>query len=142
MAKAVRRSQNGKAAGEERIEEELQKNCGQTVIDWLTELRQEVWRARQVPLEWKNATLMPPIKKDIKQYDNYRGISLLSVPGKVLALILLERLQAITDPQLMEAQCRFKRGHMCGTVDQFWAMRQGVEKAIQYKTPVSIDLLH
>ena len=60
---------------------------------------------------------------------------MLSVPGKVLPLILLKRLQAITDPQLMEAQCRFRRGR--GTVDQIWAMRQGVEKAIQ-DTSVSV----
>ena len=73
-------------------------------------------------------------KKDRKQCDNYRGISLLSVPGKVLALILLERLQAIIDPQLMEAQCGFRRGR--GTVDQIWVMRQVVEKATEYKTPV------
>ena len=38
-----------------------------------------------------------PLFKDRKQYDNYRGIFLLSVPGIVLALILLERLQAIID---------------------------------------------
>ena len=135
VAKAVKRLQNGKAAGEDRIVAELLKNGGETVIEWLTELMQEVWRTRQVPQEWKNATLIPLFKKkDRKQCDNYRGISLLSVPGKVLALILLERLQAIIDPQLMEAQCGFRRGR--GTVDQIWVMRQVVEKATEYKTPV------
>ena len=59
---------------------------------------------------------------------------MLSVPGKVLALILLERLQAIIDPQLMEAQCGFRKGR--GTVDQIWVMRQVVEKATEYRTPV------
>ena len=48
---------------------------------------------------------------------SYRGISLLSVPDKVLALILLERLQAIIYPQLMEAQCGFRRGR--GTTPVF-----------------------
>ncbi len=45
--------------------------------------------------------------KDKKVCDNYRGVALLSVPGKVLALILLERLQTIIEPQLLEAQCGF-----------------------------------
>ena len=49
-------------------------------------------------------------------------MALLSVPGKVLALILLERLQTIIEPQLMEAQCGFQKGH--GTVDQIWVVRQ------------------
>ena len=37
-------------------------------------------------------------KKDRKECTNYRRISLLSIPGKVLALLLLERLQAVIDP--------------------------------------------
>ena len=34
-----------------RIVVELLKNGGETVIEWLTELMQEVWRTRQVPQE-------------------------------------------------------------------------------------------
>ena len=56
-----------------------------------------------MPQEWRNATLIPMFKKDRKHCDNYRGVSQLSVPGKVLALILLARLQAIIVLQLMEA---------------------------------------
>ena len=73
-------------------------------------------------------------KKDRKICDNYRGISLLSVPGKVLALILLDRLQTIIDPQLMEAQYRFRKGR--GTVDQLWVVRQVVERATEYRNPL------
>ena len=98
--KAVRRLQNDKAARDDRIVAELLKSGGETVIDWLTELIQEVWRTRKVPQDWRNATLIPLFKKDRTQCNNYRGISLLSVPGKVLTLILLERLQAIIEPQL------------------------------------------
>lgn len=42
VAKTMRRLQNGKAAGEDRIMAELLKNSGMTVIDRLTELMQEV----------------------------------------------------------------------------------------------------
>ena len=73
-------------------------------------------------------------KKDRTQCNNYRGISLLSVPGKVLTLILLERLQAIIEPQLLETQCGFRKGR--GKVDQIWVVRQVVERATEYRTPV------
>ena len=54
--------------------------------------------------------------------------------GKVLTLILLERLQAIIEPQLMEAQCGFRKG--CGTIDQIWVARQVVKRAAEYCIPV------
>ena len=135
VVKAVRRLQNGKAAGDDRIVAELLKSGGETVIVWLTELIEEVWRTRKVPQDWRNATLIPLFKKkDRTQCNNYRGISLLSVPGKVLTLILLERLQAIIEPQLLETQCGFRKGR--GTVDQIWVVRQVVERATEYRTPV------
>ena len=67
------RLRNGKAAGEDRIQAELLKNGGSAVIDWLAELLEEVWRTRQVPQEWKDATLVSlHKKKDKKICDNYR----------------------------------------------------------------------
>lgn len=85
----------------------------------------------------KNATLVPLFKKkDRRICDNYGGISLLSFPGKVLALILLEMLQTIINPQLMEAQCGFRKGR--GIVDQLWVIRQVVERATEYRSPLLI----
>ena len=73
-----------------------------------------------------------PLQKKIDRMvcNNYRGISLLNVPGKVLAVILL---QAIIEPQLMDTQCGFRKG--CSTVNQIWMTRQVVEKARGYKNP-------
>ena len=57
------------------------------------------------------ATLVPVHKKkDRKVCNNYCGVSLLSISGKVLSLVLLDRLDTIIDPQLMEAQCDFRKG--------------------------------
>ena len=131
---------NGKTAGKDRIQAELLKSGGSAVIDWLTELLEEVWSTRQIPQEWKDATLVPlHKKKDKKICDNYRGVALLSVPGKVLALIILERLQTIIDPQLLEAQCGFRKE--CGTVDQIWIVRQVVESAKEYHIPVCMSFV-
>ena len=67
-------------------------------------------------MEWKRSVLVPKHKKkDRKVCNNYRGIALLSIPGKVLSLILLERLQTIINPQLLDCQCGFRKGQ--GIVD-------------------------
>ena len=72
VEKAMGKLKNGKAAGNDNITAELLKNGGEAVVDWVTELVQEVWRTRQVPQEWKNATLVPLFKKkDWKICNNY-----------------------------------------------------------------------
>ena len=134
---AVRKLKNGKAPGSDEIVAELVKNGGQVMVDWLWELLREVWRTKRVPQDWKNAILIPLHKKQSrKDCNNYRGIALLSVPGKVLSLILHNRLQAVIEPQLLEAQCGFRKGR--GTTDQIWVTRQIIERAAEYNTPAHL----
>jgi hypothetical protein len=60
----------------------------------------------QAVVEWKTCTIVPLFKKgDAEVCDNYRGISLLSIPSKVLAKILYKRIEKKIEPQLHEAQC-------------------------------------
>ena len=75
-------------------------------------------------------------KNDRLICDNYRGISLVSVPGKVLANILLELLKQSVEPLLLEVQCGFLLGR--GTIDQIWLVRQLIEKSIEHKCAVHI----
>ena len=52
---------------------------------------------------WKEGCLVKlPKKGDQSECDNYRGIMLLSVPGKVLNRIILERLKAAVDRKLRD----------------------------------------
>ena len=109
VMKVVMRLQSGKGAGEDRTVAELLKSGGDTVIDWLTELMHagSVLNQEGAP-RLENATLIPLFKKDRTRCNNYRGSSFLIVPGTVFTLILLEWLHTITDPQLIETQCRFR----------------------------------
>ncbi|XP_024052555.2 uncharacterized protein LOC112104472, partial [Terrapene carolina triunguis] len=73
---------------------------------------------------------------------NYRGISLLSVGGKIIARIILSRLIAsISEANLPESQCGFRPGR--STVDMVFAVRQIQEKCIEqnmHLCAVFIDL--
>ena len=65
VERAVKKLQNGKAADDDRKVVELVKSGGETMMDWLVELIQEVWKTSRVPQEWKPATLVPLPKKKI-----------------------------------------------------------------------------
>ena len=58
-----------------------------------------------------------------QSYDNHRGVSLLSIAGKILARVLLNRLLLHLEKDLLpESQCGFRAGR--GTLDMIFAARQ------------------
>ena len=64
---------------------------------------------------------------DRAECGNSRGISLLSVAGKVLAEGMLTRLlEHVVDLVSPESQCGFRRG--CSTIDMIFLARQLQEK--------------
>ncbi len=68
-------------------------------------------------------------KGNREECNNYRGISLLSVPGKIYGRILNEKLMKITDKSVGDEQGGFGRGRGC--VDQIFAMKILVEKYLE-----------
>jgi len=97
----LNRLKNGKAPGLCNIPPELLKYGGTNCVKWLTSIFQSVWSTGVIPDDWCNCRgiIIPFYKGNGSMHDcqNYRGITLLSVPGKVFAHVLLsqvrERLQ-------------------------------------------------
>ena len=59
----------------------------------MCDLVSTVLEERRVPKEWVDAILIPiPKKGDLRSCDNWRGISLLEVVGKVVARVIQQRL--------------------------------------------------
>ena len=67
--------------------------------------------------------------RDKRECGNYRGISLLSIPGKVFVLILLCRLSTLAEVFLLWAQCGFRANR--GITDMI-SLRQIQEKHLLY----------
>ena len=103
LTKALEKLKNGKAGGSFNILTEMVEVACDAVefIECLLDLTCTVWDERQVPREWANATLVPiPKKGNLTNCDNWRGIALLDVVGKVMASILQERLQQLAEEEL------------------------------------------
>ena len=85
---------NHKAGGKSGILPEMMKSCGTSLMDDICNLFHTVWSDEEsMPNKWRDATLVPiPKKGDLSFCDNWRGISLLDVIGKVFAKVIQCRL--------------------------------------------------
>jgi len=67
----------------------------------------------KLPQDFKDASIIHLYKRkgSRNSYDNHRGISLLSIAGKILARVLLKRLNAHLEREVLpESQCGFRAG--------------------------------
>lgn len=80
----------------------------------LTLLFNVIWNAEEVPANWSRGVIaMLPKKGNLGDCNNWRGITLLSIPGKVFCSVLLQRLKDEVDNILREEQAGFRKGRSC-----------------------------
>lgn len=72
---------------------ELLKLGQETVVQWLPQLAASMWQTESVPDDWVKHLTIPLHKKGVHNHCNdFRGIALLSVPGKVFCRVIQKRL--------------------------------------------------
>ena len=107
--KAIQHSSSCKTPGTDAIPAEVYKAGGLQMAEKLTELFQCMWRKEAIPQDFKDASIIHLYKRkgNPQVCDNHRGISLLSIAGKIVAKILLNRLNAHLDKAglIPESQC-------------------------------------
>ena len=128
VEEALRVMRTGKAAGLDGIPAECLKKGGGAVVEWLVRLFNICFEAGEVPADWRMAAIVPIYKGkgDKHVCSNYRGISLLSMVGKLYGRVVINRIRDGTEDALGEEQSGFRRGRGC--VDQVFVVRQGCEK--------------
>ena len=131
VATAINGIKSRKAAGEDEIRPEMLKALTGEGILWLTQEYLVAWKLGKTPRDWQTGVIIPIFKKgDRKQCTNYRGISLLSFPGKVYAKCLERKCREIVESKLEDGQCGFRPGR--STTDQIFTLKQIFEKSWEY----------
>ena len=89
-----------------------------------------MWRKEAIPQGFKDATVIHLFKRkgNPQVCDIHRGISILSIAGKILARVLLNRLNEHLEQSelLPESQCGFRKNR--GTIGMIFTTRQLQEK--------------
>jgi Reverse transcriptase (RNA-dependent DNA polymerase)/Endonuclease-reverse transcriptase len=128
LKKAMKKLKNGKAAGVDGVTSEMIKYGGAVLDVRLLQLMNACFKSGRAPEEWKCAVIVPLYKGKGDKYDckNYRGISLLSVTGKLYGRMVIGRVQKVTQESISEVQCGFMPGRGCS--DQIFTVQQLIEK--------------
>ena len=128
--KTIQHLSSGKVPVTDAILAEVYKAGGLPMAEKLTELFQYMWRKEAIPQVFKDASIIHLYKRkgNPQVCDNHRGISLLSIAGKILAKLLLNRQNAHLDKAGLkpEIQCGFRKDR--GTIYMIFTARKLQEK--------------
>ena len=133
VKEAVAKLRGGKAAGICNISAELLKAEGEAMIRGLHAVLTAVWHSGTIPPDWKRGLVIPiwKGKGDRQNCNNYHRIMLLSVPGKVLAYLLLMRICSHLLKYQRPEQSGFTPGE--STTDRILALRVLVERRREFR---------
>ena len=128
---AIKTLKFGKAAGPDGFSGEFYKHSSPLVVSYLTKLFNELFNSGTFPLSWSEAIIIPLHKKgDLNSPDNYRGISLLNISGKLYTFILNKRLTSWVEENnlLSESQAGFRKEY--STVDHLFTLLTLIQKQL------------
>ena len=99
---AIKKLENGKAAGCDNIPPEAIKAGGDMSEEVLLDLCNRIWSEEKISEEWKGLIIKLPKKGDLSYCKNWCGIILLNMASKVFCRVILERIKIVLDEKLRE----------------------------------------
>ena len=140
IERAVNLLNLNKAAGPDAIPPEALKADVEATTGILHDLFVRVWNEEEFPMDWKEGHIVKlPKKGDLSNCNNYRGITLLSMPGKVFNRVLLERIKSTVDEQLRDQQAGFRKNRSC--IDQIAALRIIIEQTVEWNASLIVNFI-
>jgi len=90
MERAIGQLKNGKSGGVDNIPPEVIKAMDKISVNALYHLINRIWNEEQIPDDWRKGLLVKlPKKGDLSLCNNWRDITLLSIPSKILCSVIL-----------------------------------------------------
>ena len=133
---AVKTLKKGKSAGMDNILEKMVQAGGEDMISVLL-ICNKIWQTGEWSTQWTQSLVITlPKKGNLQLCQNYRTISLISHPSKVMLKILLNRLQPEAEKIIAEEQASFRPGR--STSQKIFNLRVLCERYLQHQQ----DLYH
>ena len=129
---AIKSLKKGKSAGVDNVPAELILAGGETMSGVLLNICNKIWQTGEWPKLWTQSLIITiPKKGNLQLCQNYRTISLISHPSKILLKIILNRLKPQAEKIIAEEQAGFRKGR--STTEQIFNLRLLCEKYLQHQ---------
>lgn len=140
IRKAILKLKNGKSPGLDAITAEMIKADMETSTTVFYKLFQHIWKHNTIPKDWaKGLIIKLPKKGDLSDCNNWRGITLLSVPSKILLRVLLNRMNEAINEKLRNEQAGFRSGKGC--IDHIFTIRNIIEQSIEWQNKLILNFI-
>lgn len=141
IQKAVQSLKNGKSSGPDLLLNEFIKHGINNLLNYFYTLFNKFFDTGYFPDSWGDGFIVPLHKKgSAENVENYRGITLLSVVGKLFTSILNSRLNTWAEKYhiYVEAQSGFRKG--MGTTDNVFILHSLITHCINEKNKVIFSI--
>ena len=134
---AVKSLKKGKSAEVDNIPAELLQQGEEAMVNALLVICNKIWRTGEWPTPWTQSLVITlPKNGDLRLGQNYRTISLLGHPSKVMLKIILSRLKPEAGDIITEEQAGFRQ--RLSTIEQIFNLRILCERCLHHQQ----DLYH
>ena len=131
IKRAIKETASGKSAGVDAITAEVLKVDLETAASTLEEIFRCIWDKVSIPDDWKKGIIVKlPKKGDLTCAGNWRGITLLCVPAKIMGKIIMRRFKDQVNARLRREQAGFRPGR--GTREQTFTLRNIIEQSLEW----------
>ena len=127
IIQAVNLLKNGEAPDHNNLNAELFKADPELAATILTPLFTKIWEQEEIPSDWSRGVIIKiPKKGSLSDCNNWRGITLLSVPSKIFYKVIIQRITRAVDDIRRNEQAGFRKGRGCR--DQIFTLRNILEQ--------------
>lgn len=137
---AIEHLKNGRAPGIDNLNAEYFKADPMFAAKLLQPLFTKIWKEKKTPDEWNKGVIVKiPKKGNLRDCNNWRGVTLLSIPSKILAKIIIKRISNASDEYIRKEQAGFRKGRSCA--DQIFTLRNVIEQCNEWQRQLFINFI-
>ena len=93
-----------------------------------------------MPKDWSLGTIVRiPKKGNLTDCNNWRGVTLLSIPSKVFCKVIIMRIENVVNTTVRKEQAGFRRGR--GTTEHIFTLRSILEQCNEWQRNIYINFV-